>query len=64
MKMNKELFHVQNSDWTVAESKTGLYMLFTSDGTKKIEGLSAHQLVSAQAVLAELDRHIKQKGGK
>jgi hypothetical protein len=64
MSKQTELFRVRNSDWTVSETNAGKYELATADGSQKISGLTGQQLANALAVLAELDRHIRETGGR
>jgi hypothetical protein len=63
MSKEAELFHVRNSDWAVNETAPGVYELATADGSQKIGGLSGPQLAAAQAVVAALDRYIREVGG-
>lgn len=62
MGKDKELFRVCNSDWIVAETSPGLYELSLQDGSKKMEGLTIKQVVTAQGVLSEVERHMKEDG--
>ena len=56
----KELFSVRNSEWLIRETAPDAYEVSTADGSKKISGLSAKQLVSLNAVVAEAERHIRE----
>jgi hypothetical protein len=56
----REFFTVRNSDWIIRETTSGTYELSTADGSKKISGLSAKQLVRVNAVVAEAERHIRE----
>jgi hypothetical protein len=56
----RELFTVRNSEWIIRETTSGIYEFSTADGSKKISGLSAKQVTSANAVIAEAERHIRE----
>ena len=60
MSKKAELFRVQNSDWTITETERGIFELSSTSGAEKIGGLTAKQLVSALAVISELDRYLRE----
>jgi hypothetical protein len=55
-------FQVQNSDWILASDVNGNMILTSQDGTLVLGPLSAAMLVSANAVIAELNAYV-QGGG-
>jgi len=59
MSKKTELFRVHNSDWTITETVHGVFELSSTSGLEKIGGLTGKRLVSALAVISELDRHLK-----
>jgi hypothetical protein len=56
----REFFTVRNDDWIIREAAPDTYEVSTADGSKKISGLSAKQLVSVNAVVAEAERNIRE----
>jgi hypothetical protein len=53
-----EPFHVRNNEWIIMETKPGVFTLVLADESQKITGLTAKQLVAANAVVSELDRYL------
>jgi hypothetical protein len=59
MSTDAELFRVQNSDWTITETAPGIFDLTLTSTGAKIAGLPGALLVSALAVISELDRYLR-----
>ena len=55
------LFEVHNSEWNLVETSPGTFELSSTDGSKKLSGVSGKALASANAVIAELDRYLREK---
>lgn len=55
------LFEVHNSDWDLMETAPGIYTLQNKDGSKALTEIEGAKLVAAFAVIAELDRHLREK---
>jgi hypothetical protein len=65
MSKQTEPFRIQNSDWTITETAPDIFELASHGGTKKkIGGLTGKRLVSALAVISELDRHLREVSQK
>jgi len=60
----KELFRIMNSEWTIEETTPGLFQISTARGKKKMRGLLSNQVLALNAIVAELDRYLKEKGGQ
>ena len=55
------LFEVHNSDWNLVETSPGTFELSSTDGSKKLSAISGKALATANAVIAELERHLREK---
>jgi hypothetical protein len=58
------LFRMQNNDWVISETEVDVFELATADGAQKITSFPWRRLATAQGVLAEMERYMKEKGGK
>jgi hypothetical protein len=64
MSKRAELFRVRNAEWTITETASGIFELASASGSEKISGLTGPRLVSALAVISELDRHLREANQK